>query len=178
MAEHSSLSPCYFILFWLASLSLTCCVFENCNYYLKSPSIVRYNITGIEDFAKEMEEKKLGTPKVSLQFELSQSGITSLVKAEATVEEVYTVEEEVEVDEEENGEEASTSKNEAGSEEKEDTTEEARKLEEESEESTEENATTSDENATSEDVNATASEEATKTKPKKKKKTILQQKVS
>jgi hypoxia up-regulated 1 len=62
--------------------------------------IERYNVTGVVAFAKEMEEKGLGKPKVSLQFELSASGITALVKAEAAVEETYTVEEEVEVDEE------------------------------------------------------------------------------
>jgi hypoxia up-regulated 1 len=63
-------------------------------------SIERYNITGVEAFATEMTEKGLGKPKVSLQFELSASGITSLVKAEAAVEELYTVEEEIEVDDE------------------------------------------------------------------------------
>jgi hypoxia up-regulated 1 len=63
-------------------------------------SIERYNVTGVVAFAKEMEEKGLGKPKVSLQFELNPSGITALVKAEAAVEETYTVEEEVEVDEE------------------------------------------------------------------------------
>jgi len=57
----------------------------------------RYRISGVAAFAKEMEEKGLGKPKVSLQFELSSSGTTSLVKAEAVVEETYTVEVEVEV---------------------------------------------------------------------------------
>ena len=47
-----------------------------------------------------MEEKKLEKPKVSLQFQLTESGLTKLVKAEATVEELFTVEEEVEVDDE------------------------------------------------------------------------------
>ena len=60
----------------------------------------RYDVSGVADFAKEMEEKGLGKPKVSLQFELSNSGIVGLVKAEAAVEETYTVEEEVEVEEE------------------------------------------------------------------------------
>ena len=63
--------------------------------------IEKYNITGVETFAKEMEEKGLGKPKVSLQFELSTSGIIKLSKAEAAVEETYTVTEEVEVDDEE-----------------------------------------------------------------------------
>merc|ERR1712232_434199 len=42
--------------------------------------IVRYSVTGVSEFAKEMEEKGLGKPKVSLQFELSTSGITFLIK--------------------------------------------------------------------------------------------------
>lgn len=63
-------------------------------------SIERYNVTGIVEFAKEMEEKKLGKPKVSLQFDLSTSGLAMLIKAEAAVEETYTVEEEVEVEDE------------------------------------------------------------------------------
>jgi len=68
----------------------------------------RYKISGVAAFAKEMEEKGLGKPKVSLQFELSSSGTTSLVKAEAAVEEKYTVEVEVEV---EDDEETDTSSN-------------------------------------------------------------------
>jgi hypoxia up-regulated 1 len=66
------------------------------------PSIEKYSISGVADFAKEMSKKKLGSPKVSLQFELSSSGLVKLVKAEAAVEEVYTVTEEVEVDDEDN----------------------------------------------------------------------------
>merc|ERR1712224_325125 len=58
----------------------------------------RYKISGISAFANEMEEKGLSTPKVSLQFELSQSGTIALIKAEAAVEETYTVEVEVEVE--------------------------------------------------------------------------------
>merc|ERR1711933_548509 len=64
-------------------------------------SLARYNITGLEKFAKEMEEKGLNKPKVSLQYELSSSGLTDLVKAEATVEEMITVEEDVLVDDNE-----------------------------------------------------------------------------
>eukprot|EP00559_Dactyliosolen_fragilissimus_P008936 CAMPEP_0184862262 /NCGR_PEP_ID=MMETSP0580-20130426/6742_1 /TAXON_ID=1118495 /ORGANISM="Dactyliosolen fragilissimus" /LENGTH=937 /DNA_ID=CAMNT_0027360033 /DNA_START=157 /DNA_END=2970 /DNA_ORIENTATION=+ len=64
-------------------------------------SVERYSISGIDDFAKEMADKGLSKPKVSLQFELSTSGLTQLVKAEAAVEEIYTVQEEVEVDDEE-----------------------------------------------------------------------------
>lgn len=67
---------------------------------LADPKLERFEISGVAEFAKELkEDKKLeGKPKVTLQFELTQSGITALVKAEATMEENYTVEEEVEVD--------------------------------------------------------------------------------
>lgn len=83
--------------------------------------IVRYNITGVSKFAKEMAEKGLNKPKVSLQFELSTSGIATLIKAEAAVEEIITVTEEVEVDDEEEkeGKEAAA----AGEEKKEETKE-------------------------------------------------------
>jgi hypoxia up-regulated 1 len=64
-------------------------------------SIEQYDVSGIADFAKEMADKNLGTPKVSLQFELDGSGITKLIKAEAVVEESVVVEEEVEVEDEE-----------------------------------------------------------------------------
>lgn len=73
-------------------------------------SIEKYSIMGVADFAKEMAEKELGAPKVSLQFELSTSGIVKLVKAEAAVEETYTEIEEVEVDDEEEDEEAAVEK--------------------------------------------------------------------
>ncbi|CAJ1958706.1 unnamed protein product [Cylindrotheca closterium] len=68
-----------------------------------SSELQRYKVTGVAAFAKEMEEKGLGKPKVTLQFELTHSGITELVKAEAAVVETYTVEEEVEVEDEEEG---------------------------------------------------------------------------
>jgi len=71
----------------------------------------RYKISGVAAFAKEMEEKGLGKPKVSLQFELSSSGTTSLVKAEAVVEEKYTVEVEVEIEDDEASETSSKEKN-------------------------------------------------------------------
>jgi len=64
-------------------------------------SIEQYDVSGIAEFAKEMADKELGTPKVSLQFELDGSGITKLIKAEAVVEETVMVEEEIEVDDEE-----------------------------------------------------------------------------
>lgn len=62
-------------------------------------SIVRYNITGIAKFTKELKEKNLPTPKVALQFELSNSGLVQLLKAEAVVEEVVQVEVEEEYEE-------------------------------------------------------------------------------
>lgn len=70
-------------------------------------AIEKLNITGIEAFAKEMEQKGLTKPKISLQFELSSSGIVSLVKAEGVVEEKFTVTEEEEVEIEDDEEEAS-----------------------------------------------------------------------
>jgi hypoxia up-regulated 1 len=74
----------------------------------------RYKVSGVSAFAKEMEEKGLGKPKVSLQFELSQSGTTALIKAEAAVEETYTVEVEVEIDDDDE-EETVASSNETSS---------------------------------------------------------------
>ncbi len=65
------------------------------------PSIQQHDVSGIADFAKEMSEKGLGMPKVSLQFELDTSGLTGLIKAKAVVEEIVVVEEEVEVEDEE-----------------------------------------------------------------------------
>lgn len=75
--------------------------YEDSEYIPKGtePSIEKYSVSGVAEFAKEMAEKGLGSPKVSLQFELSTSGLVKLVKAEAAVEEVYTVTEEIEVDE-------------------------------------------------------------------------------
>ena len=131
-----------------------------------SLSIVRYNVTGIVDFSNEMEEKKLGKPKISLQFQLSESGITELIKAEAAFEETYIVEEEVEVDSEDGDEkEGNGSVAEGGK------TEE-RKLEEDA---GVDNATESKFNVS--DENSTTTSEHSEEKAKKKK-TILQQQVS
>jgi len=109
-------------------------------------SIERYNVTGIVEFAKEMEDKKLGKPKVSLQFDLSTSGLTKLIKAEAAVEETYMVEEEVEVEDENQDEEEDTA---AADEVKEETSEGSEKEEvekaEESEEEKVDNAEGSEE---------------------------------
>lgn len=51
-------------------------------------SIEHHNITGITDFSNEMTGKGLSKPKVSLQFEMSTSGLIRLLKAEAVVEEI------------------------------------------------------------------------------------------
>lgn len=144
----------------------------------KRLAIERYNVTGIEAFAKEMEEKKLGKPKVSLQFELTHSGITRLVKAEASVEELYTVEEEVEVDDEDG--ENNTTAEAGGKDADEAKVEEAgdRKLEDE--EAASDSAASDNETSTNETASAAVEGNDTKPEklPKKKKKTILQEKVS
>lgn len=90
--------------------------------------IVRYNITGVAKFASEMAEKGLNKPKVSLQFELSTSGITKLVKAEAAVEEMVIIKEEVEVEEDEKEDEKEAKTEETAE------TKEGEKAEEEKEE--------------------------------------------
>ncbi|OQS07494.1 hsp70, partial [Thraustotheca clavata] len=56
-----------------------------------SSIISRYNITGIEEFAKKNADKNLGEPKVTLSFSLDASGLASIVKAEATLEEEIEV---------------------------------------------------------------------------------------
>ena len=140
----------------------------------KDEPLEKYNVSGIAEFAKEMEA--IGKPKVSLQFELSSSGITSLVKAEAAVEETYTVQEEVEIDVEDDGEaenvtadgEADASKDDADTDAKTDT-------DPKKEDGDEKDATDTDsaEAADGEAKNDTKEEEA----PKKKKKKITVEKV-
>eukprot|EP00540_Astrosyne_radiata_P017034 CAMPEP_0116852442 /NCGR_PEP_ID=MMETSP0418-20121206/17292_1 /TAXON_ID=1158023 /ORGANISM="Astrosyne radiata, Strain 13vi08-1A" /LENGTH=619 /DNA_ID=CAMNT_0004484599 /DNA_START=34 /DNA_END=1895 /DNA_ORIENTATION=+ len=131
-------------------------------------SMERYNVTGIGKFAAEMQEKGLGSPKVSLQFELSLSGVTELVKAEAAVEEMVVVTEEVEVevdddDEEEDGDEK---KNETAS--SEEATEGKTEEKKEATETKEEDKTTEESgNATAEGGNETATEGSKKKKKKK-----------
>jgi hypoxia up-regulated 1 len=123
-------------------------------------SLDRYNVTGVAEFAKEMEEKNLTKPKVSLQFELGTSGITTLVRAEASVEETYTIEEEIEVEDDEavvNASDVSGASN-----------------------STSGSTAPEGENVTADESNATASVDANSTnatKVKKPKKTILVPKV-
>merc|ERR1712238_653032 len=150
-------------------------------------------VSGISAFAKEMEEKGLGKPKVSLQFELSRSGTTELIKAEALVEEIYTVEVEVELDEEE---ETSASTNETSSSEDDksgETQEKSSSSEGESNETTteqkssttkiesnetaieDEEETENKTESSAESLNETSKEDSSseKEKPKKKKKTKL-----
>uniref|UniRef100_A0A6U6FIS4 Uncharacterized protein n=2 Tax=Odontella aurita TaxID=265563 RepID=A0A6U6FIS4_9STRA len=124
-------------------------------------SIERYNVTGISKFAAEMNEKGLGKPKVSLQFELSSSGLTGLIKAEAVVEEVVKVTEEVtckDDDEDENCKEVV---------EEEKTAEE----EEKKEEGSEEEKKKDEEEATETEEGKEEKKEEEDEKPKKKKRT-------
>lgn len=48
-----------------------------------------YNITGIADLATDSRYGKLGTPKVTITFELDANGIVSVLRAEAALEEEY-----------------------------------------------------------------------------------------
>lgn len=124
-----------------------------------SSSIERYNVTGISKFAEEMKEKGLGQPKVSLQFELSNSGITRLVKAEVACEEIVIVQEEVEIEDEEEAkkeEEATTADSKDGEEKKD-------------EEKKEEEAKTDETLEEVEEVKANETKEEAKPEEKKKK---------
>merc|ERR1712146_877880 len=47
------------------------------------PVITTFNVTGIGKFAKELEQKGLGKPKVQLTFKLDEFGMVVLSKAEA-----------------------------------------------------------------------------------------------
>lgn len=55
----------------------------------------KYSLTGVEKFAKDMADKNLGEPKVTISFEVDSNGIVQIAKAEATLEEEYEVEVEV-----------------------------------------------------------------------------------
>ncbi|KAL3918718.1 MAG: hypothetical protein SGILL_004103 [Bacillariaceae sp.] len=125
----------------------------------------RYKLTGVAEFAKEMEEKGLGKPKVSLQFELSQSGLCSLIKAEAAVEETYTVEVEVEVEDEEGSNETDATAED----------QEERKAEETAEEDSAKDGEEKNDTAAADDATA---ENATKEEEPPKKKTKMVEKVS
>jgi len=129
----------------------------------------RYKISGVAAFAKEMEENGLGKPKVSLQFELSSSGTTSLVKAEAAVEEKYTVEVEVEIEDDEANE---TSSNDDSASETDNASEETA-----SEGGSNDTASDNESKENGEEQNETSTEESSideKEEPKKKKTKLVQ----
>lgn len=142
-------------------------------------SIEQYDITGIAEFSKEMADKDLGTPKVSLQFELDTSGLTRLVKAEAVVEEVVMVDEEIEVDDGDGDDEQSPDN--VTSEEKDkaadDTTTEETKVE--ADEKGDDEAVAKEADAKNDSVDGDDKKETEKTdkKKKKNKKTKIVQKV-
>jgi len=121
-------------------------------------ALERYKITGVSDFASEMKEKGLGAPKVSLQFELSNSGITRLVKAEAAVEETYTVTEDEEVDDEDDEEQ------------EEPTSEDAKDSEAEDSKNGDEKDEASESESTKDDSAENEDKTEKKEEPKKKKK--------
>ena len=139
-------------------------------------SIEKFNITGIVDFAKEMEEKGLSKPKISLQFELSSSGVVSLVKAEGVVEEKYTVtvEEEVEIEDDEETKEdgdAEVKQEDGDAEVKQDDGDAEEKKEEGKEEKSEEVPKEDASESEKEDTTEKAAEgDEKKAKPEKKKK--------
>lgn len=122
-------------------------------------ALLEYSVTGIADFAKKMKDK--GAPKISLQFELSSSGIAQLVKAEASVEETYMAQEEVEVDDEDAVEEEEASETASK-----DGEESVNKEEEASEES---NTSKTEETETPDDADKKDDDEKTKEKSKDKK---------
>ncbi|KAL7476655.1 LOW QUALITY PROTEIN: hypothetical protein ACHAW6_002500, partial [Cyclotella cf. meneghiniana] len=64
--------------------------------------IEQYVFEEVVGFVKEMKDKRLeGLPKMFLQFEMSTSRLTQLIKADAVMEETVMVEEEVEVEDKE-----------------------------------------------------------------------------
>ena len=145
-------------------------------------SIERYDITGVSKFAKEMAEKGLAKPKVSLQFEMSSSGLSQLVKAEAAVEEMIMVTEEVEMDDDEEEEEGvgnntATDAEMPADDEKE--KEEAEKKDEEATEKKEDSEKTEEDKAVpqGDDEEKKEGKNATETKKPKKKKTKTIEKV-
>ena len=138
--------------------------------FFYSLELQRYKVTGVATFAKEMEEKGLGKPKVSLQFELGTDGITNLIKAEAAVEETYTVQEEVEIEEEEEESESNSTEAEEGVERKTEETAEDTPTEEEAkgeEEAKEEGKEAEAEGAA--ETESKDNETKTEEEPKKKK---------
>eukprot|EP00578_Thalassiosira_sp_NH16_P024911 CAMPEP_0181101292 /NCGR_PEP_ID=MMETSP1071-20121207/13671_1 /TAXON_ID=35127 /ORGANISM="Thalassiosira sp., Strain NH16" /LENGTH=966 /DNA_ID=CAMNT_0023184123 /DNA_START=90 /DNA_END=2990 /DNA_ORIENTATION=+ len=141
-------------------------------------SIEQYDVSGILEFAREMMEKELGIPKVSLQFELDTSGLTKLIKAEAIVEETVIVEEEVEVEEDDENpaeDAATTNKEEGGDNKAEDEVEKAGEKKEEEEKA--EDAAKVDEKKEGESKEEKKEEgDADEKKKEKKKKTKMVQK--
>jgi len=79
------------------------------------PVITAFNVTGIDKFAKELEQKGLGKPKVQLTFKLDEFGMVVLSKAEALFKEELTPEPEPEpepeVEPEEESEKETDAKN-------------------------------------------------------------------
>ncbi|CCI45987.1 unnamed protein product [Albugo candida] len=99
------------------AVSLTHARDMTCTFHYNEPSslpkgvsthIGKFSITGIKDFYTQHLEKNLGEPKVSLTFSLDSSGIVSIIKAEATLEEEYEVEVEVPVEKKEETQSATT----------------------------------------------------------------------
>ncbi|KAL7483429.1 hypothetical protein ACHAW6_009074 [Cyclotella cf. meneghiniana] len=118
-------------------------------------SIEQYDVEGVAEFAKEMKDKGLeGLPKVSLQFEMSTSGLTQLIKAEAVMEETVIVEEEVEVEDQE-GDNATADASDAKG------VEEEKSKEETKEESTKDDKSSKEDEAKTEDAKSEDAESKT-----------------
>ena len=139
--------------------------------------LVRYNITGVPEFMSDIHTQyNLSStikPKISLQFELSTSGLVSLIKAEAAVEETYTVQEEVEVDDDTDTANTTTSNSTATSDASNNTVNDDSATTTDAAAAADTNTTTND-TVTSNTTNATTAN-ATTAKPKRK---ILVDKVS
>lgn len=140
-------------------------------------SIEQYDVSGVAEFAKEMADKGLGVPKVSLQFEMTTSGLTSLIKAEAVVEETVMVDEEVEVEDDE--EDATTTAEDAAAEEKATDGDASNEEDAKSEDAAASDETKEDDASAESKVGETKdSDEKKEEKKPKKKKTKTVQKVS
>jgi len=137
-------------------------------------SIEQYDVSGIAEFAKEMADKELGTPKISLQFELDSSGLTQLVKAEAVVEEIVMVEEEVEIEDEEEEKAADDNATaESGDEKKTEDDAKAEETKEEEKKEEGEDATAAEKDGETKDEKKEEKKEDEKKKEKKEKKTKM-----
>ena len=145
-------------------------------------SIEQYDVAGVAEFAKEMKDKGLeGMPKVSLQFEMSTSGLTQLIKAEAVMEEIVIVEEEVEVKDEEADNATDTSADKSDDTKAEESKDEKKEEDAKTDEAKSEDAAADEEkkedDASEEKKEGETKEEEKKEEPKKKK-TKTVQKVS